>query len=236
MNSIPFYRSGVIMTAMAAFGAQLMDLVLSAPVDVLLAAASGDGSALRRLGALVFTGGVIALRSRSKVQPITMGEAKPPASAGCHGAVVLIAMVVVAMSLAGCQTLEQNPATTQLVSQYAVAKYLEAKKTDQDRYAAAVRIVKIASDLKTVAAGTEVRLDALRVAVGGALAAQPLSAADRILANGLVDVLIAELEKRFKAGGGYLQEGQLVLVNDVLGWVIAVAKTVPDPAGSGGVS
>lgn len=223
MKSIPFYKSPVFMTAMLACLLQVI-AAMNDPelIKPLLAA---DPVAISKLLGIVSTAGVALLRAMSGVQPLTMGQvdsSKLPALA----AFALVPMLM----LGGCQAFRDNNASAQLVSQYAVAKYLEGKKTDQARYDAAVRIIKIAADLKTVASGTDVQLNALRVYVGGMLAAQPLSPADRILANGLVEVLLSELEKRFKDGRDILNEFDRVAVNDVLSWVIAVAVTVPNPA------
>lgn len=224
MSPIPFYKSSVFMTAMLALGIQALN-ALSDPsfVEHILAL---DRHSIALALSMLATGGVAALRATSSVQPLSMGkvddvQSKAPLLVACATGLMVC--------MAGCQTIEQSPATARLVTQYAVAKYLEGKKTDAVRFESAARIVKIATDLKTVSAGAEVRLDALRVAVSGALAGQPLSPADRVLADGLVDVLIAELEGRFKSGGGILSPEQLVLVNDVLAWIIAVASTVPAP-------
>ena len=223
--SVPFWESKVFLAGLAAFGAQAFDLLLNAPVDVLMAAATGDGTAIRKIAAIVFTGLVLWLRGRSKMQPLTLGMSDPAAAPK----LCLVALAIGMVGLGGCQTVKENPASAQLVTQYAVAKYLEGKKTDQSRYESAVRIVKIASDLKSVTSGSEVRLDSLRVYVTGALAAQPLSPADRVLASGLSELLLSELESRFKSGGGILKPEQVVLVNDVLNWVISVAMTIPSP-------
>lgn len=222
---IPFWRSNVILAALAAAGLQAFDILINAPMEVLTAAVTGDVPSIRKLAVLVFIGLVMWARARSSVQPLTIGK---PDSAKL---LALAALSIIPMLLLnGCATLKESQAGVQLVSQYAVAKYLEQKKTDQARYDAAVRIIKIAGDLRTVTSGTEVRLGELRVYVSGALAAQDLTPADRILANGLAEVLLAELEKRFKDSREALSEWQVVLVNDVLRWIIDVAMTVPNPA------
>jgi hypothetical protein len=57
-----------------------------------------------------------------------------------------IALTIALCLLTACTALERNPATAQLVTQYAVAKYLEQRGTSQ-RYDAAQRIIRIAGQL-----------------------------------------------------------------------------------------
>lgn len=224
-NSIPFYKSSVLMAGLAAFIMQGIEIALSAPQEVIMMALSGDVPSIRKLSLLVLTGLVVWFRSRSQVQPVVMSV---PDGAGKASALLLA--VCAGMLLTGCKTLQENQASVQLVTQYAVAKYLEQKPSDEARFQSAARIIKITTDLKSITGSAQVRLEELRVYVGGALAAQPLSPADRVLASGLAEVLFSELEKRFAGGRELLKAEQIVLVNDVLRWISDVASAIPKPA------
>lgn len=134
-------------------------------------------------------------------------------------------LILIALSLlCACSTLERNPATTQLVTQYAVAKYLE-QRPDAQRYEAAQRIIRIAQQLQGPAADRTATLATLRSVVEGIIAQQSLSPADFVAANGLANILLAEVESRLKPG--LMDPLDSVAIEQVLQWVVLVARTVP---------
>lgn len=116
--------------------------------------------------------------------------------------------------LQGCASLGQNTATEKLVIQYATMKVIEA-----DRDAMPQRAAKI----DEIAASAQVFLssDAADIGLLGAEVQKrlppDLSPADRILANVLIDAVIAELQVRL--GSGLVRPDQQFQVNAVLGWI-----------------
>ena len=138
-----------------------------------------------------------------------------------------IAILIALCLLTACASLERNPATTQLVTQYAVAKYLEQRSASQ-RYEAAQRIILIAGQLRVATGERTATLATLRTAVGTLIAEQPLSPADQILAGGLANVLFTEIEARLKPG--LMNPLESVAIEQVLQWVTAVAQTIPRDA------
>lgn len=132
---------------------------------------------------------------------------------------VIIALFAVAL-LAGCTTLKEHETSARLVTQYATLKYLErysvAARTERSE-----RIRLIAADVKTFAAG-ETTLTLLHGSVASRLDQAGLSPADRLLADGLVQIIVAELQQRI--GAGVLSAEQLVVVNEVLDWIIQATQ------------
>lgn len=122
--------------------------------------------------------------------------------------------------LTACATFKEHETTAKLVTQYATLKYLEkvpAAELDQRRE----RIRAIATDVKALATG-ETSLILLQAAVSSQLDKAGLSPADRLLADGLVQVIVAELQQRI--GSGVLSPEQLVQVSQVLDWVITATQ------------
>lgn len=220
---IPFYKSKVFVAAVLGFFAQV--LVSVSEGTLLERLLAGDKSAAAQLLGIISTAGAVMFRAISPLQPLTMGKAPVR-----ELPVILAGAAVLCMGLAGCKTIEQNPATAQLVTRYAVVKYLEKKPTAEQRYASAQRIVAIATDLRSVTAGSSVSLQYLRDYLGTVVELKNLSPADKVLADGLVNVLFTELESRFKGGGGLLSPDQLIVVNDVLSWISSEAGSVQAPA------
>lgn len=130
----------------------------------------------------------------------------------------LAALYFAFLLLVGCATdqFTRHETTAKLVTQYAVLKYAENIPDDQ-RTARVERIRTIATDVKALASG-DTTLVALHDVVNQQLDKAGLSAADRLLANGLVDVIVAELQARI--GDGVLSPEQRVQVVAVLDWVI----------------
>lgn len=136
-------------------------------------------------------------------------------------------VAILALMICGCSTLEGNPATAQLVTQYAVAKYLEQRPAEA-RYESAQRIIRIAQQLQGPATDRTATLATLRSVVEGIIAQQSLSPADFVAATGLANILFAEVEARLKPG--LMNPAEPVIVGQVLQWVVSVANTIPRPA------
>ena len=86
----------------------------------------------------------------------------------------------------------------------------------------------IAGQLRAVSGERTATLATLRTAVSTLIADQPLSPADRILADGLANVLFAEFEARMRPG--MIDPMQSVAIEQVLHWVVSVAGTIPREA------
>jgi hypothetical protein len=135
------------------------------------------------------------------------------------------ALVFALALICGCSALERNPATTQLVTQYAVAKYLEQRPDTQARYESAQRIIRVATQLRATTGEQTATLATLRPIVQGLIERQSISPADRVAAYALTEILFGEVESRIKAGT--MVGSESVLVEQVLAWVVSVAATVP---------
>jgi hypothetical protein len=122
------------------------------------------------------------------------------------------------LMLFGCATdqFQRHETTAKLVTQYAVLKYAE-RLPEEQKVERIARIRTIATDVKALASG-DTTLLALHAVVNQQLDKAGLTAADRLLANGLVDIIVAELQARI--GDGVLSAEQRVQVTTVLDWVI----------------
>lgn len=137
---------------------------------------------------------------------------------------------ILALSLASsCATLENNPASAKLVTQYAVLKFAEQSSADK-RAERIANVQRVATDVKAIAAGEPVSIGLLKAAVGAEIAKLNLSPADTMLANALVDMLAIELSER--VGEGILDPDQLVQVAKVMDWIIEAAALASPPAPS----
>jgi hypothetical protein len=136
-------------------------------------------------------------------------------------AISALASALALVGCVGCETLEKSPGTASLVVQYATAKVIEAGKTTEERAERAARIKAIAADAKTWFDGDDVTVGVLQAAAQARIAKLDLSPADRMLANGLVQVVVEELQK--KVGEGVLSPEQKLTVSQVLGWIAGAA-------------
>lgn len=141
--------------------------------------------------------------------------------------ILRIALTAALSLMCACSTLKSNPATTQLVTQYAVAKYLE-QRGSADRYEAAQRIIRVATQLRVATGERTATLATLRPVVEGIIEQQPLSVADKFAAHALANILFAEFEARLKPG--LMNPLESVAIEQVLQWVVLVAQTVPKAA------
>lgn len=134
---------------------------------------------------------------------------------------LLLGFMVVLLGFSACASFNQNQGTMQLTVQYATLKYLE-KFDVAELPAHAQRIKDIAAAVKAVAAGTQaVSVVLLQDAVNVQLEKAGLSPADRLLASGLVQMLVQEIQAR--VGTGLLKSDEVVQVVQVLDWVSLAA-------------
>lgn len=109
-----------------------------------------------------------------------------------------------------------------LAVQYSVAKYIE-QAPEEKQAEKADNIRRIAGAVQAVVGGeTEATLLTLQEYVTSELDKLSLSPADRVLANGLVSIVVAELQAR--VGDGLLEPDQRVKVAKFLDLVIAAAR------------
>lgn len=128
---------------------------------------------------------------------------------------ILSFCAVTALLLVGCATLQENQASAKLVVQVATIKYVDG---DDGKRA---RLLEAVDDARTIAS-TASSLDAVDSVIRQRVTESPdLDAADKLLAFGLLDVIKAELQKRFD--DDLLDPEQLVAVNQVLDWVAEAA-------------
>lgn len=130
----------------------------------------------------------------------------------------LLIAAVAALSMTGCATLQNNSGSARLVVSYATLKVIEAGKSPEAQAERAQNIRRIASDAKSILDLESVSLEFLQSAVRARLADLSLSPADRMLADGLVNLIVQELQ--LKVDSGVLSEEQRYRVSTVLGWVI----------------
>jgi hypothetical protein len=109
-----------------------------------------------------------------------------------------------------------------LAVQYSVAKYLE-EAPENKRAEKADNIRRIAGTVKVLVGGdAQATLLTLQEYVGQEIDKLSLSPADRVLASGLVTLVVAELQA--KVGEGLLDADQRVRVAQILDLVIAAAR------------
>lgn len=131
---------------------------------------------------------------------------------------LLVAPFALLFLLVGCKTLEQNQASTRLVIQYSVAKYIEKAGDTEAQAARAERVRKVATQALALTDGNDVILAAVEAAVRAEVAKLNLSPADLMLADGLVAVISEEISKR--VGEGVLSPEQLIQTKLVLSWIV----------------
>jgi type IV pilus biogenesis protein CpaD/CtpE len=127
--------------------------------------------------------------------------------------------VVATLLLVGCSS---NPSAREealigLTVQYATAKYIEERPQSRET------IVSVATAAKAIVGGdATATLLTLQEFVSGELDKAGLSAPDRVLANALVSLIVAELQA--KVGEGLIEPDQRVRVANILDLVIAAAR------------
>lgn len=136
----------------------------------------------------------------------------------------LVALILSVGLLAGCVTgggTLPDPGTAQSVAKlavtYGVLKYCEKAGDPAAQAARCARVKAFAGEAQKLAAGESVTIVALNAAIEAKLPAD-LSPADRILAIALIETIEQELMQR--VGGNLLKPEQIVIVQQVLGWVV----------------
>jgi hypothetical protein len=127
--------------------------------------------------------------------------------------------IVAVLLLAGCSSNHsaRDEALIGLSVQYATAKYIERRPSSRKS------VIYVAEAAKAVVAGDAVvTLVTLQEFVNSELDKVSLSAADRVLANALVSLIVAELQAR--VGDGLIPEDQRIRVAQLLDLVIAAAR------------
>jgi hypothetical protein len=127
--------------------------------------------------------------------------------------------IVAVLLLAACSSnpSSRDEAIIGLSVQYATAKYIEKRPDSREN------IVHVATAAKGIVAGdSTATLITLQEFVGQELDKLSLSPADRVLANGLVSLIVAELQA--KVGDGLIPEDQKIRVSQILDLVIAAAQ------------
>lgn len=120
-----------------------------------------------------------------------------------------------AAAVIGCAFLNERPAAAQLTIQYATLKYIGDDQAKKDR------VIEIAEAAKQLSS-TSATLAALEEAIRARIDWNSLDPADRLLADGLVNLVHAELAARFQQD--VLDPEQVVALNQVLDWIIAAAS------------
>lgn len=138
----------------------------------------------------------------------------PQFSAALSVLIVLLA----ALFLPGCTSLQQGDATAKLAVTYATLKTIEA---GDDHAVRAAEVVAIAREAKRFLNSETVTVALLEHSVRSRLPVD-LSPADRLLADSLIGAVVAELETR--VGIGVIDAEQRLVVNQVLGWIIDAAS------------
>jgi hypothetical protein len=134
-----------------------------------------------------------------------------------------LSILILSAVLCGCATIEENPNTAKLVTQYAVLKFDE-QSSPARRAERMANVVRIATDVKAIAANEVTSVSSIRGVVATQIAKLNLSPADQLLANGLADILAQELAKR--VGDGALDAEQRLIVGQVMDWVLEAAAMV----------
>lgn len=118
-----------------------------------------------------------------------------------------------ALLLAGCATLSERPDAARLVVQYATLKAVE-------RGTSPVRIVEVGERVLDATRGGPVTLAALEAAALREI--DHLSLADRLVAEALIELVVAEINARIE--GGLLDAEALTTVTQVVNWAIQAAR------------
>lgn len=133
----------------------------------------------------------------------------------------LLCGALAAVFLSGCTVVSSvaaNVDQAKFVVQMATMKVIEAGK---DRKARAVKIREIAADAKILIDANAVSVDLVAQATRVRIAALRLAPSDQILADALLDSVVANLKDR--VGDGVIEADRKLRVNTVLTWVIATA-------------
>lgn len=114
----------------------------------------------------------------------------------------------------GCASLGDNVATEKLMIQYATMKVIEADREAMPERAAKISQIVVSAGSFFDSGTADVAL--LKAEVIKRLPAD-LSPADQVLANALIDSVVAELQSR--VGNGLVSPDKRLQVQAVLGWI-----------------
>jgi hypothetical protein len=127
-------------------------------------------------------------------------------------------LILSLLLLTGCASFNSGGGAERLAITYATMKYVESSNQPAER---AERVIAVAEEAKSFLDTGTASLDLLQAAVVERLPAD-LSAADRLLANALIQTIVAELQTR--VGAGIIPPDQAYQVSTVLGIVIDAAE------------
>lgn len=125
----------------------------------------------------------------------------------------LLSALILSASLLGCSATSERPDTTRLVVQYATLKAIESGSSPS-------RIVEVGNRVLEAAQGESVTLAALEAAAAREIAHLALS--DRLVAEALIELVVAEINARID--GGVLDAEALTTVTQVIGWAVQAAR------------
>jgi len=137
---------------------------------------------------------------------------------------IILALVIGLGAFSGCASTPsaQQKVVAKLAVQYAVLKVADKNP------AKAAKIEEIAKDVQAVAGGEGANtVDLLMSIARGKVATLKLDAADKVLADALLEMVGAELKARL--GEGVLSTDKLLVVGEVAGWIVDASKLAGSP-------
>lgn len=141
-------------------------------------------------------------------------------------------VLVVALSITGCASMQQTgaalttaPQSAKIVVQYATMKYIEKAGTYPAQQSRAMRVIDVASRAQIfVEAGTASTVPLLEQAVRDGIDWSRFTPADRLLVDNIITLVRQELEARIGATDAPIDDRQRIVIRELLGWVIAAAN------------
>lgn len=136
--------------------------------------------------------------------------------------IILAPILVALLTSSGCGALrvvEEHELASMVVVKQAAGRYIERA---DDWQARAARVREVAEKALLASGGEAVELAQIRSAALAAIDFGEMTPADRDLALLLVNAIASEVERR--VGVGELVAGELVTVQQVLGWVVDTAR------------
>lgn len=156
-------------------------------------------------------------KAHNAAPPVASNQLPPNGQRGFARTNFLAFLIVTCMlGMAACASFQQNAPVAQLGVQVATMKVIEADKAHAAERAAKVK--EIATDAKSFFDTGTANLSQLEQAVRDRLAPLNLQPSDQLLANALIQAVIAELQQR--VGNGAVPADAVYQVSTVLGWVI----------------
>ena len=134
----------------------------------------------------------------------------------------LVYVLLIAIALGGCSTINESPALASVVVKSATLKVIEDADFPSYRAERVVRYATQAKDL--LSGGPQTTVSALAAAVRASIQWDELETSDKLLVDGLIAFIQEELEQRVSKG--MLDADQQLAVSKVLDWVIEAAAMV----------